>query len=598
VLRWRRSRLALSDRLRALACVALVAFVAGAAVEITGALDGLERETLKARFDLRGAERPDDVVVVAIDAKTFSELREQWPFPRSLHGRVVRRLHAAGAREIVYDVQFTEPTTPREDLALFDAIGTAGGAVLATSESDAHGRTNVLGGDANLRRVHARAAASDLHNDGSGAVTHLPRAVGGLESMAVAAAERVGVSVPRAAFVNGDAWIDYRGPAGTIRTISFADVVRGKFAPDAFRGRIAVVGASAPTLRDVHSTPIGGGELMSGVEVQANALWTALHGAQLRQPSTAVALLLVALLALVAPLVCLRFPALAAGVAVPVTGALFLVAAQLAFEDGLIVNAVSPLVALVVAGTGTIAWGQLAESRARRAVSRDNELLEQRVRERTQELWQTQIEVVHRLGTAVDWRDAETGLHIQRIGQFCERLALEIGMEAADAELLRHASALHDVGKVGIPDGILTKPGKLTPDEWVTMKTHTTIGGSILSNSASELVQLSEVIALTHHEHWDGGGYPRGLSGEQIPLAGRICAICDVFDALLSARPYKDPWPIGRAVAEIERLSGTQFDPGLVHAFVPIARDLHREWFPADQGAPNPAHALSTPSRA
>jgi CHASE2 domain-containing sensor protein len=570
-----------------------VASLVGAAAETTGALDGLERETLKARFDLRGAEPPDDIVVVAVDAKTFDELREQWPFPRSLHARVVRRLHAAGAREIVYDVQFTEPTTPREDLALFDAIGAAGGAVLATSESDGHGGTNVLGGDANLRRVHARAAASDLHNDGSGAVTHLPREARGLKSMAVAAAERAGVSVPRAAFVDGDAWIDYRGPAGTIRTVSFADVVRGDFAPDTFRGRMAVVGASAPTLRDVHATPVGGGELMAGVEVQANAVWTALHGAPLRQPSRAVALLIVALLALVAPLVGLRFPALAEGVTMPVAAALFVGAAQLAFEHGLILNVVSPLAALLVGGAGTIAWSQLAESRARRAVTRDNELLEAHVRERTQELWQTQIEVLQRLGAAVDWRDAETGLHIERIGHFCERLALEVGMSPEDAELLRHASALHDVGKVGIPDEILAKPGGLTPDEWETMKKHTTIGGSILSGSASALVQLSQEIALTHHEHWDGGGYPNGLSGELIPLAGRICAICDVFDALLSARPYKDPWPVDRAVEEIERLSGTQFDPGLVHAFVPIALDLHHEWFPADEGAPGDPRALS-----
>jgi putative two-component system response regulator len=152
-------------------------------------------------------------------------------------------------------------------------------------------------------------------------------------------------------------------------------------------------------------------------------------------------------------------------------------------------------------------------------------------------------------------------------------------VSSADAELLRHASALHDVGKVGIPDHILTKPGPLTADEWELMKTHTTIGGEILSGSSSALVELSRTIALTHHEHWDGGGYPLGLRGERIPLPGRICAVGDVFDALLSARPYKEPWPLDQAMAEIERLSGTQFDPGLVRAFLPIARDLHNEGF-------------------
>ena len=313
----------LSDRARPLACVALLAFAVGTTAQVTGALDGLERETLKARFDVRGAERPDGVVVVAIDAKSFDVLRQQWPFPRSLHGRAIRRLHAAGAREIVYDVQFTEPTKPREDLALYDAIAAAGGAVLATSESDEHGHTNVLGGDANLRRVGAHAAASDLYNDSAGAITRFPRSVGGLETLPVVAAERAGAErLPESAFGHDGAWIDYRGPPGSIRTVSFSDVVRGSFAPGAFRDRVVVVGASAPTLRDVHATPVGGDEPMSGAEVQANAIWTALHGAPLEQPSTAVELLLVALLALAAPLVGLRFPALAAGLAVPVAGGL------------------------------------------------------------------------------------------------------------------------------------------------------------------------------------------------------------------------------------------------------------------------------------
>ncbi len=520
------------------------------------------------------------MVVVAIDAKSFDVLREQWPFPRSLHGRAVRRLHAAGAREIVYDVQFTEPTAPREDLALYRSIADAGGAVLATSESDEQGHTDVLGGDANLRRIHARAAASDLYNDSAGTITRFRREVGQLDTIPVVAAERAGApALPDSAFDHGGALIDYRGPPGSVRTVSFSDVVRGSFAPGVFRDRIVVVGASAPTLRDVHTTPVGGDEPMVGPEVQANAIWTALHGAPLHQPSTLISLLLVALLALVAPLVGLRLPALAAGLAVPIAGALYLVGAQLAFEAGLLVDVMAPLTALVVGGAGTIAWSQLAESRARRAVTRDNELLEERVRERTKELWETQIEVVQRLGVAMDWRDAETGLHIERIGRFCERLALEVGLEPADAELMRHASALHDVGKVGIPDEILSKPGPLDADEWATMKTHATIGGNILAGSGSRLVQLAETIALTHHEHWDGNGYPLGLRGEEIPLPGRICAICDVFDALLSARPYKEPWPFARATAEIEMLSGSQFDPSLVRAFLAIAPELHAEWF-------------------
>jgi HD-GYP domain-containing protein (c-di-GMP phosphodiesterase class II) len=573
-----------SARVRSLACVGLLAFGVGAIVQTTGALDGLERDTLSRRFEQRGAERPTDVVVVAIDAKSFDVLRKQWPFPRSLHGKAIRRLHAAGAGEIVYDVQFTEPTTPREDLSLYRAIGDAGGAVLATSESDGRGHTNVLGGDANLRRVNAQAAASDLHNDDSGAIIRVPRSVEGLDTIAVVTARRAGrPPLPAKAFGGDGAWIDWRGPPGTIRTVSFSDVVQGRFAPGTFRDKVVVIGASAPTLRDVHATPVGGDAPMSGAEVQANAIWTALHGAPLRGAPTVLGLLLIALLALMAPVIGARFSAPVAGLAVFVTAGLYLVAAQLAFDAGLILDVVAPVTALLIGGFGTIAWSQLAESRARQAVARDNLLLERRVRERTHDLWLTQVEITQRLGVAVEWRDTETGRHIERIGRFCERLALEVGMPAADAELLRHASALHDVGKVGIPDHILTKPGPLTPEEWELMQTHTTIGANILSGSMSRLVQLAETIALTHHEHWDGGGYPRGLRGEAIPISGRICAICDVFDALLSPRPYKDPWPFEQAIAEIERLSGTQFAPGLVAAFLPIAAELHREWFPAEE---------------
>jgi CHASE2 domain-containing sensor protein len=573
-----------SARVRSLACVGLLAFGVGTIVQTTGALDGLERGTLTQRFQQRGADRPNDVVVVAIDSKTFDVLRQQWPFPRSLHGQAVRRLHAAGASEIVYDVQFTEPTTPRQDLSLYNAIGDAGGAVLATSESDGHGHTDVLGGDANLRRVHAEAAASDLHNDGSGAIVRFPRAVEGLDTIAVAAARRAGrAPLPARAFDGDGAWIDWRGPPGTIRTVSFSDVIKGRFAPGTFRGKVVVVGASAPTLRDVHATPVGGDEPMAGAEVQASAIWTALHGAPLRGATTVLALLLIALLALIAPMIGARFSAPLAGLGVFVVTGLYLVAAQIAFDSGLIVPVVGPVSALLVGGFGTIAWSQLAESRARQAVARDNVLLERRVRERTRELWLTQVETIQRLGVAVEWRDAETGRHIEHIGQFCERLALEVGMEPADAELLRHASALHDVGKVGIPDHILMKPGPLTPEEWDLMKTHATIGANILSGSTSSLMQLAESIALTHHEHWDGRGYPYGLAGEAIPIAGRICAVCDVFDALLSPRPYKDAWPFDRAIAEIEHLSGTQLDPGLVAAFLPIAAELHRTWFEADE---------------
>jgi CHASE2 domain-containing sensor protein len=575
-------------RFAALAAVALAACAAGLAARESGALEPLEREALKTRFDVRGPEPVKGLLVVGIDAKTFDDLQVRWPFKRSLHGRVVRRLHAAGARTIVYDVQFTEKTKLREDLALYNAIGDAGGAILATSESY-HGRTNVLGGDDNLRAIDSRAAASDLRNDTSGAIASFPDQVGGLDSIAVATAERLtGERPDPTGFRDGKAWIDYRGPPGTIPTVSFSDVMRGRVPDSKIRGRIVVVGGTAPTLRDVHSTPVGGEELMPGAEVQANAIWTALGGLPLRSGAPTLNLAILILLAMLAPLARWRLPLGAVSGVTVLAGAAFLAGAQLAFESGVILDVAAPLVALLIGAFGAIAWSEFAERRVRYRVSRDNELLEQRVRERTADLADAEREIAHRLGVAVEWRDAETGVHIERMGRMCERLAREVGMSIVEADLLRHASALHDVGKVGIPDEILLKPAKLDPAEWAKMKTHTTIGASILSGSKSALVQMAEQIARSHHERWDGSGYPQGLKGEEIPLTARICAVCDVFDALLSPRPYKEPWPLHEVMRELSLLRGTHLDPALVDAFLPLAADLHAECFD-DDAAVGPA---------
>ncbi len=583
-------------RLAALAAVALAAFGIALALRESGALEPLERESLKARFDVRGSEPVTGMLVVGIDADTFTDLQVRWPFRRSLHAEVVRRLNAAGAREIVYDVQFTEQTRLRDDLALFNAIGDGDGAVLATSESDPKGRTRVLGGDDNLRSIGSRAAASDLRNDTSGAIASFPRSAGKLDSIAVVTTERLtGRGPDPSGFRDNKAWIDFRGPPGTIPTVSFSDVYEGRVPAERIRDHIVVVGATAPTLRDVHSTPVGGEELMPGAEVQANAIWTALNGLPLRSAPRSIDLLLLVLLAMLAPLTRWRLPLGAVGAATVLAGAGFLAGAQVAFESGTIVDVAAPLVALLIGAFGAIAWSEFAERRVRHRVTRDNELLEERVRERTADLAEAEREIAHRLGVAVEWRDAETGVHIERMGRLCERLAREVGMTAEQAELLRHASALHDVGKVGIPDYILLKPDKLDPIEWATMKTHTTIGASILSGSRSELVQLAERIALSHHERWDGSGYPQGLEGDEIPLAARICAVCDVFDALLSPRPYKDAWPLRDVIKELASLRGAHLDPALVDAFLPLAADLHGQWFaeaaPRAQAAPDDAAA-------
>jgi putative two-component system response regulator len=203
-------------------------------------------------------------------------------------------------------------------------------------------------------------------------------------------------------------------------------------------------------------------------------------------------------------------------------------------------------------------------------VREQNRILEEKVRQRTQQLRETQLEIVRRLGRAAEYRDNVTGMHVIRMSHYCAELARAIGWDDEACEMLLHASPMHDIGKIGIPDRILLKEGKLTPEEWEVMKSHATIGAELLSGSTSPLMHMAMEIALSHHEKWDGSGYPNGLKGEQIPIVGRIVALCDVFDALTTERPYKRAWSVEEVIAEIDRQSGRHFDPNLVEAFKSI----------------------------
>jgi CHASE2 domain-containing sensor protein len=535
---------------------ALLGVALGLAIAFGPLLGGLERSTLATRFSLRPSGHPADVAVVAIDDRSFDELRRRWPFPRSWHGRVLEHLRRAGARAVFYDVQFTEPTTPTEDGALFNALGGTGGAVLATTETDGHGHTNVLGGDANLALAHSSAAASNLPVDLGGLIERVPYALDGLSTAAVAVATRVqGHAPPRSWFGGGGAYIDYQGGPRTFPTLSFADVLYGTFPAAEVRGRVIVVGATSPSLQDVHATPVASRDLLSGAEIQANAIWTVLHGAPLHAGPTALTVVLVLLCALVAPVVWRRRSAPAVALAAPLAAAAYLAAAQAAFDAGLVVPVVGPLAALGLATISTLVASHLLVTRELRA---------------------TQLEIVQRLGRAAESRDGAIGRHLERMAFLCERLALAAGLSRREAKLLRRASALHDVGKIAIPDDVLLAAGRFGPRERRIMETHADLGARMLAGSSTSLVQMAEIIARTHHEHWDGTGYPDGLKGEEIPLAGRICAICDVFDALISRRRYKDSWTLDATLAEISRQSGAQFDPRLTAIFVGIAPRLYR----------------------
>lgn len=180
----------------------------------------------------------------------------------------------------------------------------------------------------------------------------------------------------------------------------------------------------------------------------------------------------------------------------------------------------------------------------------------------------TQIDLIQRLGRAAEYRDNETGMHVLRMSHYVKILALAIGFDEEAADELRMAASMHDIGKIAIPDRILLKPGRLEPEEFSLMQTHVEAGVRILENPRSPLIALAQSIALNHHEKWDGTGYPQGLSGEAIPIEGRLAAIADVFDALTSERPYKKAWPVSDAVALIQEQAGKHFDPQLVPVFM------------------------------
>jgi len=226
----------------------------------------------------------------------------------------------------------------------------------------------------------------------------------------------------------------------------------------------------------------------------------------------------------------------------------------------------------------------LETRRAQLDLREQNVSLDQRVRARTLDLERARGETLERLALAGEYRDDDTGEHAQRVARTVCLLAERLGLPDEQLAVLLRASPLHDIGKIGISDTILLKPGKLTDDEFALMQTHAIIGADILGGTSSDVLEASAEIARTHHERWDGTGYPAGLAGEDIPLAGRLTAVADVFDALTHDRPYKAAWPVADAAAEIRRLAGSHFDPAVVEAFLELDPDALLGPVEADDG--------------
>jgi adenylate cyclase len=355
----------------ALLIVALAAAALSFIAYGTNLMRTLELGSVDARFSLRGTqEQPSDIVFVKIDDRTFSQLGVQWPFPRSLHARVIDRLREAGAKTIAVDIQFTEPTTPRQDNALIEAIARAGGVVLSTTEVNKHGESRIFGGESIVHEIGAHAGSTVIEPDPGGTIRKMHYEFDGLVSVAIATAEAAtGEPIDPAEMEgDGEAWIDFRGPPGTFRQVSYSSVLRGEVPGSVFRGKTVVVGASAPSLQDVHPTSTTGDELMAGPEIQANAIWTAEHGFPLSSSGLLVDLMLILLMAVAPAAATLRLkPPLALLVAL-VLGLLYAVVTQLAFNAGTVLPVVYPLFALILSALGALAVNYVLNSMERQRV--------------------------------------------------------------------------------------------------------------------------------------------------------------------------------------------------------------------------------------
>lgn len=205
-----------------------------------------------------------------------------------------------------------------------------------------------------------------------------------------------------------------------------------------------------------------------------------------------------------------------------------------------------------------------------------NNILEAKVAQRTNELAQSQQEALESLAYAAEFRDKDTASHTVRVGWYSRLLGEKIGISGNELEVLFQAAPMHDIGKIGIADSILMKPGKLTPEEWKIMQSHSEVGAEILGHHSSPLMQAAKEIAMYHHEKWDGSGYPKGLAGTEIPINARVVIVADIFDALTIDRPYKDAWEVTKAIDYIEGESGRFFDPEIVQAFTDIIPEFLR----------------------
>jgi adenylate cyclase len=352
-----------------MAMMAVLAAGVGVVAYENDLLRWMELQSIDARFGVRGTQaQPKGVAVVAIDAQTFSERPDdRWPFLRRRHAKAIEILEEAGAKVIAYDIQFTEPSNNEDDAALYNAVYRAGNVVLGTSEIAKGGKTRIFGGDAAVKQARARPASAQYDLDPNGVIRRIPYSTDGLKTMPVVAYERATGHPPDLnGFKPDGAWIDFAGPPRTIRTLPFSRLLAHDFPPNFFKGRTVVVGASAPSLQDVHPTSTSGADEMSGPEVQASAIATLQEDIPLRSVPDWVNIALILLMASIAPLLGLRLGLLWVTVAALAAIAAFVVGVQIAFEAGHMVAVTYPILAAVVSTIGVVGVRYFTEVRERR----------------------------------------------------------------------------------------------------------------------------------------------------------------------------------------------------------------------------------------
>ena len=331
-----------------------------------------ELASVDTRFSIRGDEQPrDDIVLVLIDDVTSRELPVRFPFPRSLHARVIDAVNRDGAKTIAYDVEFVQPTTPKEDNALINAVARAGPdkVVLADSHPDPQGRSGVFGGQRVLDDIGARAGNTQIGEDADGVRRRFPFEVGNMETFPIVAAEIAsGKPITTEQMGGPTAWIDYAGGPGTYPSIPFSRVLAGRFPPGTFDDKVVVVGASDPSLKDVAKTPMSRSDLTSGAEINANGIATALDDFPLKSTPLGFDLFLIALMGVIAPLASYRLSPIQALALGLLAAALYLVCAQLAFNSGRIVPVLYPMIALALSLVGSLLVYYVREAFIRRRV--------------------------------------------------------------------------------------------------------------------------------------------------------------------------------------------------------------------------------------